>query len=147
MRLFYSFLVFGVAFQLSCYLFWAFNICPFITYPIDTSIMANAFAITPFTAMFLAGGAVGIGLAALLLRQGTYALYAILIWVVGVFLTITAPFFLAIPNTITGLLAPLLEITNPIAPNPNPLVVVIGLLFTFALFIFAFELVSQRNVS
>lgn len=149
MRLFYSLLTFGIAFQFACYLFWAFDVTGgLINYPIDLAVMNNAFAITPFTMMFLAGGAVGIGLAALLLRQGTYAVYAILIWAAGVFLSITAPFFLAIPNTITGLLSPLLDVTNPFATGtPHPFIVVIGAIFGFAIWWFIMELVTQRNYS
>ena len=159
MRLFYTLLVFGISLQIAAYLFWAFDVFGgLIKYPIDLVATTDWFSLKNFQWQFLmgVGGAVGIGLAMLLLRQGTYALYAILIWVMGVFLPFTSGFFLAIPNTIGALIPPdIWNMTNPLAHEENgimvypthPLMVVIVLLFAFSAWIMMIELLTQRNIS
>lgn len=156
MRLFYTFLVFGISLQIAAYLFWAFTVVPSVAYPISIADTMNVFSLDKFSWQFMmgVGGAVGIGLAMLLLRQGTYALYAILIWVMGVFLPFTTGFFLAIPNTIGALIpTDLWNLTNPFPPNAtntypmHPLMVVIVLLFAFSAWIMMMELLTQRNLS
>lgn len=147
-RLFYTLLTFGVGFQLAAYLFWAFNICPLIVYPFgdSTSAINNAFNITVFDAMFTAIGAVGITLVSLLLRQGTYAIYAVLIWVLGTLLPIVKTFFLAIPNTLGALIPPQLNPNASVFPV-NPIVVVISVVFGYAGFWFLMELAAQRDIT
>lgn len=156
MRLFYTLLVFGISVQVASYLFWAFNICPYVKYPIDMEATMNWFSLESFQWQFLmgVGGAAGIGLAMLLLRQGTYAIYAILIWVLGVFLPFTTGFFLAIPNTIGALIPQdLWDMTNPFPVDSSgsypthPLMVVVVLIFAFGGWIMMMELLTQRNIS
>ena len=156
MRMFYTLLVFGISVQIAAYLFWAFEVVPGIAYPVSMENTMNWFSLETFQWQFLmgVGGAVGIGLAMLLLRQGTYAIYAILIWVLGVFLPFTSGFFLAIPNTVGALIPETFwNATNPFGVDAtgsyptHPLMVVIVLIFAFAGWIMMMELLTQRNIS
>jgi hypothetical protein len=147
-RLFYDMMVFAIAIQLVAYLLWSFNFFGgIIQYPFgsaaDLNNLSNTFSLTSFNALLGIGGAALIGLAALLLRQGTYAIFACLLWAIGAFFNIVKGFVLAIPNTVAALLP---SSTNP-GTGLNPLQVVIGFIVLFAGFMFLFELVIQRNVS
>ena len=147
-RLFYNIMVLAICIQLVSYSLWSFNFFGgLIQYPFgsatDLNNLSNMFSITSFNALLGIGGAALIGLAALLLRQGTYALYAMLLWAIGVFFNIVKGFVLAIPNTVAALLP---SSTNP-GSGVNPLQVVIGFIVLFAGFMFLFEMVIQRNVS
>jgi len=145
---FETLLVFGVAFQIVAYLFWAFDVCPFIEYPISVDSIQNSFTITPFSLMFAGAGAAAIGLAAMLLRAGTYAVYAMLLWAIGTILPVVSNFFLAIPNTLGALMPFLFSANAPSNPFPgetNPLFAVIIVIFTFSAYWFLFRLVTQRN--
>jgi hypothetical protein len=140
-------LVLGISIQAVCYAFWAFNIFGgTIAYPLgDVSSLSTLFSIDAFSVLVGVGGAVGIGLAALLLKQGTYAIYAMLLWAIGCMFKVVQTFVLVIPNTVSALLP---EATNP---NPvlfpvNPLIILVSLFFTFGAWIFMFELVIQRPV-
>jgi hypothetical protein len=146
-KLFINYLVLGVSIQAVCYMFWAFNVFGgVIAYPLgDVSSLSTLFSIDAFSVLIGVGGAVGIGLAALLLKQGTYAIYAMLLWAIGCMFKVVQTFVLVIPNTIGALLP---EATNP---NPalfpiNPLIILVSLFFTFGAWIFMFELVIQRPV-
>jgi hypothetical protein len=148
-NLMYSILVFGVALQLVSYLLWSFNVfAGMIQYPFGTAAdmnnMQNMFKLDVWMAL-ISGTGVVIGVAALLLRQGTYALYALLIFAIGVFYRVIVPFLIVIPNTVAALLP---ASTNPLGPNTiNPIQVALGLIVGFAIFIFMFELVVQRKIS
>ena len=150
MKLFYSMMLLTISIQLTSYLLWSFNFFGgIIQYPFgsatDLNNLSNTFSLTSFNALLGIGGAALIGLAALLLRQGTYAIYAMLIWAIGVFFNVVKGFVLAIPNTVAALLP--VE-TNPLGAGAiNPLQVVIGFIILFAGFMFLFELVIQRPVS
>ena len=141
-------MIFAISLQLISYLLWSFNFFGgVIQYPFgsaaDLNNLSNTFSLTGFNALLGIGGAALIGLAALLLRTGTYALYAMLLWAIGVFFNIVKGFVLAIPNTLAALLP---ASTNP-GSGLNPLQVVIGFIILFAGFMFLFEMVIQRNVS
>ena len=155
---FYNMLVFGLSVQLAAYVLWAFNFFgSYIVYPFGNAAsmlnLQNTF--TPDAWMFLITG-VGIitGVVALLFRQGTYALYALLICAIGVCYKIVVPFLVALPNTIAALLP---DSTNPFSyvngvyvPNSggiNPIQVVVGIIVGFVIFIFIWEMVLQRKVS
>jgi len=140
MRLFYTLLVFGIALQMSTYLLWAFNVDPQMNYPLgNIDNIATTFSLSPFNIAFTAIGATVIGLAGLLLKVGTYAYYAVLIWVIGTLLPITQGFFLAIPNSIGVLI--------PAGANSAPIMTVIGAIFAFAAFFFFVELAAQRQIT
>ena len=151
MRLFYDMMLVGISVQLAAYVLWAFNIYgamgigyPFGNAPQQLSTLQGWFDLSVYNALLGIGGAAVIGVAALLLRQGTYALYAMLIFAIGMFIPIVKNFVLAVPNTVAALLP--VE-TNPTPGLINPIQLVIGLMVLFAGFIFIFEMVIQRNIS
>lgn len=147
MRAFYTLLIFGIAFQCASYLLWAFDVDPQMSYPLgNVSNISSVFSLTPFSLAFTATGAVAIGLASLLLRAGTYAYYAVLVWVIGTMVPIVQTFFLAIPNTI-GAFIPASANPNPAVFPINPLMIVVGAIFAVAAFFFLVELAAQRNIT
>jgi hypothetical protein len=85
-------------------------------------------------------GAIGIGIAMLLTRQNTYAIYAMLLFGFGIAFTIVGNFLLAIPNTLGAL------IPNPFPGSVNPFGVVIGVIVAYAGFWWLLSLVLQRDV-
>lgn len=148
MKLFINFLVFAVAVQVVCYLFWAFNVFgDLIVYPLgDVTALSNVFSINTYSALIGIGGAAMIGLAALLLKQGVYAVYAMLLWGIGVMFSVVQTFILAIPNTLAALL-PAATNPNPALFPTNPLIIVISLFFAFGAWMYMFGLVIQREVN
>ena len=145
-KLFISALIFGLSLQVTCYLFWAFNFFGgLIEYPLgDVASLSSLFSINVYSVLIGIGGGLAIGLAALLLKQGTYAIYAMLLWAIGCMFNIIQTFFLAIPNTIGALFPPETN-PNPAAFPVNPLVVVLGVVFAFAAWMYMFGLVIQRD--
>lgn len=149
-NLMYNILVFGICLEIVSYLVWAFNAFGgLIQYPFgnaaDVLNLQNMFTVDIWMAL-ISGTGVVIGIAALLLRQGTYALYALLIFAIGVFYRVVVPFLIVIPNTVAALL--------PASTNPdptlfpiNPIQVVVGIIVGFAIFVFMFELITQRKIS
>ena len=145
-KLFQELLPLGVALQLACYLCWAFN--PFgnlIQYPLgDVSSIQSVFSIDIYSALLGIGGAAIIGVAALLLRPGLYAIYAMLIWGIGTAFRVIQTFFLAIPNTI-GALIPASTNPNPAVFPVNPISVFVTVVIGYAAFWWLFGLVVQRD--
>jgi len=146
MKLFINALVFGVAVQVVCYLFWAFNFFGgLISYPLgDVSALSSVFSIDVYSVLIGVGGSLAIGLAALLLRQGTYAIYAMLLWAIGSMFKLIQTFFLAIPNTLASLIPPESN-PNPALFPVSPFIVVIGIVFAFGAWMYLFGLVIQRD--
>lgn len=139
-------IVFGFAFQLAAAVFWTFNVVPYVNYPLgNINDLTNFFSITPFDLMFTGSGIVVIGLAGLLLRQGTYAIYAILIWAIGTIIPLIRNFFLAIPNTIGGLLNLVTASYADAATYVTVIVAVFSAIFVFAGFWWLFGLATQRG--
>ena len=150
-KLFVNALVFGLALQMTCYLFWAFDVFGgLIAYPISNSAsmvsLTGWFDLSAFSWIVGVGGSVAIGLAGLLLRQGTYAVYAILLWALGSFFPFVRDFFLTIPNTISALI-PASTNPNPTLFAVNPIMVVISCIFAFGAFMYMFGLVFQREMT
>lgn len=146
MKLFMNALIFGVSVQLVSYLFWAFNFFGgIIAYPLgDVSSLSSVFSVDAFSVLLGIGGGLAIGVAALLLRQGTYAIYALILWAIGSMFKVIQTFFLVIPNTIAGLFPPSTN-PNPALFPVNPIVVVLGIIFVFAAWMYLFGLVIQRE--
>jgi len=134
----------AVALQAAAYLFWAFNVFGgLIVYPLgDISALNNVFSINTYSALIGIGGAALIGLAGLLLKQGVYAVYAMLLWAIGVMFSVVQTFVLVIPNTLAAFLP---EATNPLPGSTNPLIIVISLFFAFGAWMYMFGLVIQRE--
>jgi len=145
-KLFINALIFGIAFQLTCYLFWAFSsFGGLIQYPFGDASqitnLQNMFSLNAW-AVLVTGVGVATSIIMLLLRQGTYALYALLIFALGVFFPVVSTFVLAVPNTVAGLAATMglsAAVTGPIATF-------IGVICVFGGFMYMFGLVIQRDV-
>ena len=160
MKLFANTLYFGLSLQLAAYLLWAFQVFgPAINYPIQVNISTlfsvnGFFDLSAFNAIIGIGGASAIMLAGILTRTGTYAIYAVLLWGIGVFINFVKTFFLAIPNTIAALLpaesnpfAYINGVYDPaLASTPNPIFIVISVIFAFGAFMYIFGLVFQREM-
>lgn len=145
-KTFINLLIFGLALNCVIYLFGAFQINPpgYSTPFMDLSTWSGWFNFTPWGMLFTAASIAGMTFAAILLRQSTYAIYALLLGALGLIIKPVADFILAIPNAIGKWLP---DSTNPIYPLPNPIIVVILLLFSFMAFWFIFGLVIQRDVN
>lgn len=145
-KFFTNLLVLGLCINCALYIFGAFNIDPQYQVPGSLSAMTSWFDLSPFNLMFTGATAVAIGLAALLLRQGTYAIYAMLLWALGMVIVPIQSFILAIPNLL-GALLPASTNPDPTLFPINPITVVISLLFAFGAYWFLFGLVIQRDLS
>jgi hypothetical protein len=144
-KLFINALIFGIAFQLTCYMFWAFSsFGGLIQYPFgnanEVANINSMFSLNLWSAL-VGGTGVVISIAALLLRQGTYALYAMLLFAIGVFFPIVSTFVLAIPNTIAGLASSM----GLSAAVTGPFATFIGVICVFGGFMYVFGLVIQRD--
>lgn len=144
-KLFTNILIFGVCMNIVLYLFGAFNFDPQVQYPGSLSSMTSWFNLSPFNLLFTGATAAVVGVASLLLRQGTYAIYAMLLAALGMVIGPVQSFILAIPNALSVWLP---SSTNP---NPalfpiNPIIVVVSLIFAFAAYWFIFGLVIQRDL-
>lgn len=148
-KLFYDILYFGVALQLTLYLFSSFNF--FAGSPLNYSIsnlslLSNTFNVSDTYSVLVGGvGFAAIGLASLLLRQGVYAIYAMLLWAIGIVFNFISGFFLIIPNMLSFLL-PAETNPNPALFALNPITVVIGVVVAFAAWLYMLGLVLQREV-
>lgn len=147
-KIFISALIFGVALQVTCYLFWAFNAFGGImNYPLgDVSSVTNVFSLNVNSGLLSVIGISVIGVAALLLRQGTYAIYAMIIFAIGCMFTVFQTFFLAIPNTIGALIPPEAN-PNPSVFSVNPIIIAISAIFLFSAWMYFFGLVIQRDAT
>jgi hypothetical protein len=100
MKLAYSAITALVSLQLAVYLLESFNmLAPFtFTSPPDPNI-AGVFSLSAMSLALLGGGAAAILLVGgLLLRQGTYAIYALLLYGLGVLIPQIQGFITAIPR-------------------------------------------------
>lgn len=145
-RLFLEILPFGVALQLVCYLCWAFNVFGgMVQYPLgDVNSIQSVFSLDVYSVLLGVGGAAIIGVASLLLRVGTYAIYAMLLWGIGTAFKVIQTFFLAIPNTI-GALIPASTNPDPSIFPVNPIGVFVTVVIGYAAFWWLFSLVIQRD--
>jgi hypothetical protein len=144
-KFFTNILIFGLAMNVILYIFGAFNFDPQVQYPGSLSTMTSWFNLSPFNLLFTGATAAVVGVASLLLRQGTYAIYAMLLAALGMVIGPVQAFILAIPNAI-GMWLPASTNPNPTLFPINPIVVVVGLIFSFAAYWFIFGLVIQRDL-
>lgn len=145
-KLMINFLIWTVAIQTVAYLFWAFDLSGGrVVYPVDISTLQNIFSpLDTYSALIGLGGAALIGLAALLLKQGVYAIYAMLLWGIGVMFNVVRTFIIVIPNTLAALLP---EATNPLSGQTNPLITVVLFWFLFGAWLAFFGYVMQREAA
>lgn len=146
-NMFYNMLVFSLSLEVFAYLAWASNLFGgFVQYPFGSAAqlnnMNNLFSIDAYSAII---GTVGIltGVGALLLRNGTYAIYALIIFVFGIFFNIVKGLVTAIPNSVAAIFV----LAGVDASTFNPILAAIGALVTFAGFIFLAEMALQRKIS
>ena len=148
-KLFLNIFIFGLSLNIVIFLFGVFGVDPQVKMPfMDLSTWSSWFPVSAWEWLLTGAAIAGITLAAVLLRQGTYAIYALLIAALGLILKPVREFILAIPNAIGAWLP---DSTNPLPPvggvyPPNPITVVIIAIFSFAAFWFIFGLVIQRDV-
>jgi hypothetical protein len=141
--LFYSLLLFGICVQLSAYCIWSFNVFgDLVQYPLgsadDINNLNNMFSLSLWSGL-VGGTGIIISVAALLLKQGTFAVYALLLFAIGVFFNVVKGFVFAIPNVISAII--------PSSWGGGPLQVVVGVIVLFAGFMYVFELAIQRKAS
>ena len=142
-KFFTNILIFGLSLNIICFLYGAFKFDPQVQTVGSLSAMTTWFNLTPFTALFSAGAAGVIGVVSLLLKQGTYAIFAMLITALTMIIGPVQAFVLAVPNTI-GAWIP--ANANPTPGTINPITAVISLLFIFSAYWFIFGLVIQRDI-
>lgn len=138
-----------VSLEIMCFLLQAFDVFGgIITYPLgdisNLTTLAGWFSITPFSAL-VGGGAVVTGIALLLLKQNTYAIYACFIFGFGIVFTGISQLVLAIPNTF-GALLNMIPAVNPTPGGVNPFSFVLIIIVGYAMFWFIASLVLQRDV-
>lgn len=145
MRLAYSILVLSFAIQAFAYLGQVFNIFYPFNFGIDISepTIFGIFQIDLITGALLGAGAVAIGIGAILTRSGTYAIYTLLIYGIGIFVTQVQDFFLAIPRMITLFNLP--NFPGTTVSTAVPIMGFVGGLLVFAWGFFLLELITQRN--
>ncbi len=147
MRLAYSLLILSFAFQAAAYLLEIFNVLYPFNFGLATSSPAifGIFQINVITGALVGAGAIAIGIGAILTRSGTYALYALLIYGIGVCVTQVQDFFLAIPRLLN--LIPFPNFPGTTTSTAMPLIGFLGGLVIFAWGWFLVELVTQRQHS
>lgn len=149
MRLAYALLLFSFALNCFVYLGETFQIFYF-TFGVTEYGLATAqpsifgiFQLNVITAALVGTGALAIGIGAILTRSGTYALYALLIYGIGVFITQVQDFVLAIPRLIYMFDLP--NFPGTTTSIAVPFVGFLGGLIVFAWGFFVMELITQRN--
>jgi hypothetical protein len=148
----YNIFLIVLAVNVACWIVQVFNLVPFSLPPeFSPTDIASMFTLNRFLNNFLYSGvAVVAGLATLLLRQNTFALYALVIFIVGLFLPLVSGFITAIPRLIEGIMA-LYPAYNPFEGSmlgfTNPYSIVIMAFGAFAAFMFIVGQVSGREVA
>jgi hypothetical protein len=150
-KFFTNLLVLGLALNSVIYLFGVYNVDPQVHFPFTAiNTWTDWFDISVWGILLTGGTMAAIGLAAVLLRQGTYAIYAMLLVGLTMIIKPIQDFVLAIPKAIATWLP---NSTNPLPPDangvypPNPIFIVISLFFVFAAYWFIFGLVIQRDIA
>jgi len=152
MRLMYNIFLIVLTINLACWIVQVFNLVPFSLPPeFNPTDIASMFTLENFLRNFMYSGiAVVAGLATLLLRQNTFAIYALVIFVVGLFLPLVSRFITAIPNLIEGIMV-LYPQYNPfngsILGFTNPYSILLMAIGTFAAFMFIVGQVSGREIA
>lgn len=142
---------FVVALQSSCYLCTAFEVFgPNITYPLGSGNNLNDltgyFDIERlgFTSLMgLGGGAIAATLLGIVTRNGTYALYTMLIFGFGSFIPLAQNFVLALPNTLTGIF----ESVGVGASITSPLLLTFGVWLGMWVALSIFGLIFNREMT
>jgi len=150
MKFMYNILLLGLAVNLCIWLVQVFALAPAVLpakySPLDLGAM---FSVDVFVRNFMwtVGAAMAAGVAAILLRQNTYALYALTIFVVGAFIPVINNFIFAFPNLIDSIMYLYPEynpfsgvLTGPFA-GTNPYSLVLVAIGYFAAFFFLIDVI------
>ena len=158
MKWFYNIVIYGMIFNVALYLIQICHLTPVFLEPnYSLTSIGSIFNLDVFSLQFtganliaLAGGA-ALMLVSLLTRQNTYALYALIIWAVGVLIKPVQDFIWAIPNAINNLIG-----KTPFNPmwdgkatytGGDPYSIVFSVLFTIAAWFFLMEVILQRPLT
>ena len=128
MRLMYNIILFAVFVNLAIWLVQIFGLIPAgVAAEYDPIGIKNMFTLDIFVKNFMwAGIGVAAGLAGLLLRQNTFALYALVIFAVASFVPIVSNFIYAVPNLINAIMVmypaynPFSDVTTGVFAGTNP---------------------------
>lgn len=150
MRMFYNLLLFTACLNFSAFLLPYFIALPYHTVfpwnPTDINSMFDFSNLASLAGIGIVSTAIGIVM--LLMRQGTYALYALLIFAIGVLFKPINALVFAVPNLINALLPSSPGYTWIILGTTfNPIGAVVYAVYTFAIFMFLVELITQRNIT
>lgn len=149
MKLMYNIILFAFLFNLSAWLIQVFSLTPMdLPAKYNPTELGGIFTLDVFARNFSwAGIAVAAGLAGLLLRQNTYAVYALIIFAIATFIPIINTFIYAIPNMIDAVMY-LYPEYNPFAlsggifAGTNPYSLILIAVGTFAGFFFLMDKVT-----
>lgn len=155
MKLAYNIILIGLLLNVSIWLIQVFALAP-INMPAKYNPfdLTNLFSLDVFARNFTwVGVGIAAGLAGLLLRQNTYALYALVIFAVATFIPILNTFIYAIPNMIDAIMFSYPEFnpfsgyaTGPFA-GTNPFSLVLIALGYFAAFFFLMDKITGGQTS
>jgi len=150
MKFMYNIILLGFLLNLCVWLVQIFALAPAdlpAKYnPLD---LQNMFSVDIFVRNFMwtVGAAMAAGVAAILLRQNTYALYALTIFVVGAFIPIVNNFIFAFPNLIDSIMFmypqynPFSSVLSGPFAGTNPYSLVFVAVGYFAAFFFLIDII------
>lgn len=147
-KFFTNLLILGIALNISIYLIGVFGVNPLSNLQFtDLSSWEGWFDFSALNILLTGGVTAAVGIAAVLLRQGTYAIYAMLLAALSMIISPIQKLVYAIPLAIGSWLP---DSTNPLPPvngvyPPNPIFIIISLLYVFGAYWFIFGLVIQRG--
>jgi len=152
MKMLYNILLFALLLSLAAWLIQVFGLVPFVDMPAKYSPtdISGMFTLEVFTKNFMWTVAAGVaaGIAGLLLRQNTYALYALVIFAVATFLPIISGIVMAIPNMIDAIMYmypaynPFSGVATGVLAGTNPYSMIFAALGYFAAFFFLMDKIT-----
>ena len=152
-NIFMELLIFGLCLNSFLFLLQAYGFGPVVFAIGDLSQWQTWFSLGPdaaLTLIFSGATAVSIGVAGLLFKNGTYALYAMLIAALCVIIAPVRYFLTAIPNLISVVVTTSITGTGASAAQAaalsSPIMVIIGFLFVVSAFLFIFSKVIGSEV-
>ena len=151
----YNIILLGLLLNVSIWLITVFGLAPMgLPAKYNPFDLQNMFSLDVFTKNFTyVGIGVAAGLAGLLLRQNTYALYALIIFAVATFIPILNTFIYAIPNMIDAVMYlypeanPFSGVATGVFAGTNPYSLALIAMGYFAAFFFLMDKVTGGQTS
>ena len=143
MRLAYNILLFYICANLASFIMLQSEMLPINIslgwQPISQTdnVLLDLFNINAFSVLLGIGGSIAIGIVGFLLRQGINAVYALIVFVVGVLFTPVSQFITSLP----------IVLATVIPADSTYLISVILSIVSFAFFFFFIELVTQQRLT